>query len=67
MTIQTKSVNPNKDVSFRFSDLRSENKGFQFESAAGYVQYQRDGLPFLLLSCESWMFVNENPDRKNIY
>ena len=36
VTIQTKSVNPNKDVSF--SDLSSENKGFQFESAAGYVQ-----------------------------
>ena len=24
----------------------------------------RDGLPIPLLSCESWMFVKENPDRK---
>ena len=25
---------------------------------------QMDTLPFLLLFCESWMFVKENPDRK---
>ena len=49
------------------SDLCSETKGSRFESAARYVQRWAlcsNTLSLPLQSCNLWVYVKENPDRK---
>ena len=57
-------------LTFKFlvvSDLCSETKGSQFESAARSVQRWAlcsNALSLPLQSCNLWVYVKENPDRK---